>query len=216
MATISYIIADDHRIFRQGLKAALTDDHELECIGEAGNGLELLEALTVREADVVLLDFQMPKMDGFEVLKILKTQYPSIKVIVITMFDDEHHILSMMEAGANGYLLKDADPEEIKDAVHCVCNNGYYFTDLVNTTLLNKVIQQHKDARGGKPEVRLNDREVAVLQLICQELTAVEIGQKIFLSARTIEGIRSNLLEKIGVKNTAGLVIFALKNGLVA
>lgn len=216
MAIISFIIADDHRIFRQGLKAALTDDQELECIGEAGNGLELLEMLKVKKADVIVLDFKMPAMDGFEVLKILKVQYASIKIIVLTMFDDEQHILEMMEAGANGYLLKDANPEEIKDAIHCVCSNGYYFNDLVNTTLLKKVILQTKAAHGGKPEVRLNEREVVVLQLICQELTAVEIGQKIFLSTRTIEGIRSGLLEKIGVRNTAGLVIFALKNGLVA
>lgn len=215
MASISYIIADDHKIFRQGLKMALIDDHKLKCQGEAGNGRELLDMLGTKTADVVLLDLKMPEMDGVEALKLLKEQYSDLKVIVLTMFDDEHFILHMMEAGANGYLLKNAEPAEIKNAIHSVFDNEYYFNDLVNTTLLRKVVLEKKSPRF-KPEIRLNEKEIEILQLICQEYTAAEIGKKIFLSTRTIEGIRSVLLEKVGVRNTAGLVMYAVKNGIVA
>lgn len=215
MAIISYIIADDHKIFRQGLKISLVDDHKLKCIGEAGNGLELLDMLKTKKADVVLLDLKMPEMDGMETLKPLKEQYPDLKIVVLTMFDEEHFILHMMESGANGYLLKNAEPQEIKTAIHSVYENEYYFNDLVNTTLLRKVVQQKKAPRF-KEEIKLNERETEILQLICQEFTAAEIAQKVFLSTRTIEGIRSSLLEKIGVRNTAGLVMYAVKNGIVA
>lgn len=214
MAIISYIIADDHKIFRQGLKMALMDDHKLKCIGEAGNGLELLNIIKTKTPDVVLLDLKMPEMDGVETLKVLKEQNPELKVIVLTMFDDEHFILHMMETGANGYLLKNADPAEIKNAIHSVYDNVYYFNDLVNTTLLRKVVLL-KNAPRFKEEIKLNEKETEILKLICQEYTAAEIGKKIFLSTRTIEGIRSVLLEKIGVRNTAGLVMYAVKNGIV-
>jgi DNA-binding NarL/FixJ family response regulator len=215
MAIISYIIADDHKIFRQGLKMALMDDHRLKCIGEAGNGLELLDMIKTKTPDVVLLDLKMPEMDGVEALKLLKEQNPELKVIVLTMFDDEHFILHMMEAGANGYLLKNAEPAEIKNAIHSVYENVYYFNDLVNTTLLRKVVLL-KNAPKFKEEIKLNEKETEILKLICQEYTAAEIGKKIFLSTRTIEGIRSVLLEKVGVRNTAGLVMYAVKNGIVA
>lgn len=215
MAIISYIIADDHKIFRQGLKISLIDDHKLKCTGEAGNGIELLELLKGKQPDVILLDLKMPEMDGLETLKQLRELYPELKIIVLTMFDEEHFILHMMEAGANAYLLKNADPREIKTAIHSVYENEYYFNDLVNTTLLRKVVQQKKAPRF-REEIRLNERETEILQLICQEFTAAEIGQKVFLSPRTVEGIRSALLEKIGVRNTAGLVMYAVKNGIVA
>ncbi len=131
------------------------------------------------------------------------------------MFDDEHFILHMMEAGANGYLLKDAEPAEIKNAIHAAYENGYYFNDLVNTVMLKKIVQQHKTTPRFREEIRLNEKEIEILKLICEEHTAAEIGKKIFLSTRTVEGLRSVLLEKIGVRNTAGLVMYAVKNGIV-
>lgn len=216
MAIISYIVADDHKIFRQGLRMSLADDHKLKCIGEAGNGIELLELLHEKKTDVVLLDIKMPGMDGPETLRQIKTLDAAPKVIVLTMFDDEHFVLHMMESGANSYLLKNAEPSEIKTAMHSVYENEYYFNDLVNNTLLRKVIQQKQSPPRFRKEISLNERELSVLQLICQEYTAAEIGAKVFLSPRTVEGIRSSLLEKIGVRNTAGLVMYAVKNGIVA
>jgi DNA-binding NarL/FixJ family response regulator len=216
MAIIQYIIADDHKIFRQGLKMTLADDHKIKCTGEAANGLELLELLQKARPDVILLDLKMPEMDGLEVLKEIRQRYEDLKVIVLTMFDDEHFILHMMEAGANGYLLKNAEPSEIKNAIHAAFENGYYFNDLVNTVMLKKIVQQHKTTPKFRDEIKLNDKEAEILKLICEEHTAAEIGKKIFLSTRTVEGIRSMLLEKIGVRNTAGLVMYAVKNGIVS
>jgi len=215
MPTISYVIADDHKIFRQGLKVALTVDRNLKCTGEAAHGKELLDLLKTKKADVVLLDLKMPEMDGLDTLKRIKTDHPLLKVIVLTMFDDEHFVLHMMEAGANGYLLKNTEPDEIMDAIHSVIDNEYYFNDLVNNTLIRKLVAGKRAPRF-KPDVVLSEKEIEILQLICQEYTAAEIGKKIFLSPRTVEGMRSAMLEKVGVRNTAGLVMYAVKNGIVS
>jgi DNA-binding NarL/FixJ family response regulator len=212
---IRYAIADDHKIFRQGLKLALGDDKQIKCIGEAEDGVALLELLKTQKADVVLVDLKMPRMDGIEVTKEIRSLYPDLKVLILTMFDDEHFILHMMEAGANGYLIKNADPEEIKTAIHAAAENGYYFSDMVSSILLKNVVQKNKATPVFKEEVKLNEKETEILKLICQEYTTAEIGKMVFLSPRTVEGIRANLLEKIGVRNTAGLVMYAVKNGIV-
>jgi DNA-binding NarL/FixJ family response regulator len=211
---ISFIIADDHKIFRQGLKLTLLDDEALNCIGEAGDGAELIELLKTQLPDVILLDLKMPRMDGLEAIKIIREKNDEVKIIVLSMFEDEQFVLHMMESGANGYLLKNAEPQEIKAALHSVIDKGHYFNDLVNNTFLRKIIHQKKGLTF-KDEVKLNDKEIEILQLICQEFTTAEIAQKVFLSTRTIEGIRSSLLEKIGVRNTAGLVMYAVRHGVV-
>ena len=199
MPAIKYAIADDHKIFRQGLRFALSDESAIECIGEADNGISLLQLLEKEQPDVVLLDLKMPEM----------------KIIMLTMFDDEHFIIHLMENGANGYLIKNAEPDEIKTAIRSAYETGYYFNDLVSNTMLKSLVKKEKASPRFKPEIKLNERETEVLKLICQEHTAAEIGEKVFLSARTVEGIRANLLEKIGVRNTAGLVLYAVKNGIV-
>jgi DNA-binding NarL/FixJ family response regulator len=215
MAIIKYIIADDHKIFRQGLRLALSDDHKLKLIAEAGNGIELLELLDKQKADVILLDLKMPEMDGMEAIKHIRGRHGDIKIIILTMYDDEQFILHLLESGANGYLIKNADPEEIKIAIHSVVETGYYFSDLVSSIMLKSLVQKNKTQPKFKAEITLNEKERDVLKLICEGHTATEIGKAIFLSPRTIEGIRSTLLEKIGVRNTAGLVMYAAKNGIV-
>jgi len=200
MPVINYAIADDHKIFRQGLRLVLQDDPELHCIGEAANGLELLELLAVQEPAIVLLDLKMPDMDGIEATKQIRLRFPEVKIIMLTMHNDESLILHMMELGVNGYLIKNADAAEIIKAMHVVAETNYYFNELVSTTLL-------------KEAVKLTERELQVLRLICAEQTATEIGAVMFLSPRTVEGIRATLLEKTGAKNTAGLVLYAVRNG---
>lgn len=214
MAIIKYIIADDHKIFRQGLKMALSSDHKLKCVGEAGDGKELLALLEKISCDVILLDIKMPVMDGIQVIKIIRSKDQDIKIIPLTMFEDENFVLQMMKDGANGFLLKNADPDEIKIALHTSFENGYYFNDLVNATMLRSITGNHINPRF-KKNIELTERELQVLKLICEEHTTTEIGDKIFLAPRTIEGIRSSLIEKIGVRNTAGLVLYASRNGIV-
>lgn len=214
MPTIKYAIADDHRIFRRGLKLILEDDETLEFVGEAENGVEFLKLLEQVDIDVVLLDLKMPEMDGIEVAKHIKENYPNLKFIILTMHDNESFIIHLMELGANGYLIKNADPEEVQTAIHSVVENGYYFNDHVSSVMLKKLVKKHDVSPKFNDEIKLNDKEKEVLKLICKEHTNAEIADKIFLSPRTVEGIRATLLEKIGVRNTAGLVLYAVKNGI--
>lgn len=213
---ITYVIADDHKIFRQGLKLTLGAEEQLMCIGEAGNGIELLSLLESRVPDVILLDLKMPGMDGLEALKVLRATYPGTKVLMLTMHDDEQFIVLLMEAGANGYLLKNAEPEEISHAISIVVSQEYYFSDLVSTALLKRVVHTSRAPLRQHQPVKLTDREAEVLKLICEECTASEIADRICLSVRTVEGIRSALIEKTGVRNIAGLVIYAIRNGMAS
>jgi len=211
---IKYIIADDHKIFRQGLRLTLSDDEQLSCIGEAGNGHELIEMLKTLHPDVILLDMKMPEMDGLQALELIRKKNKSVRIIIITMFEDEQFILRILEAGANGYLTKNAEPEEIRNAIHSAYDEGYYFNNQVSKVMLKKLLQQDHVPRSTIREVHLTDREKEVIQLICKEYTATEIAEKLFLSTRTVEGIKSSLLEKIGARNTAGLIVYAIKSGI--
>ncbi len=215
MAIVKYAIADDHKIFRQGLRYALADDHRLKLVGEADNGLMLLQLVEKQKPDVILLDLKMPDMDGIEATKKIRANYPDIKILMLTTYDDEQFILHLLELGANGYLLKNAEPDEIKRAIHSVYENDYYFNHLVSNTMLKTITSKNAASLRFKETIKLNEREIEVLKLICQELTTAEIAKTIFLSPRTIEGIRTSLIEKIGAKNTAGLVIYAMKNDIL-
>jgi DNA-binding NarL/FixJ family response regulator len=214
MDTINYAIADDHQLFRKGLRLVLGDDSGLNCIGEAENGLELLALLEKEKIDVVLLDIKMPEMDGTEATKQIRAKGYDTKILILTMHDDESFIIHLMEAGANGFLLKNTDPDEVKTAIYAVSENGHYFNDRVSNVMLQTLVNKNNVKTSFKKSIDLNDKEKEVLKLICKEHTATEIADKIFLSPRTVEGIRSSLLEKIGVRNSAGLVVYALKNGI--
>jgi DNA-binding NarL/FixJ family response regulator len=148
MTLIKYAIADDHKIFRQGLRFALADDHKLKLVGEAENGLMLLDLVISQKPDVVLLDLKMPQMDGIETTRRLHDAHPDVKILMLTTFDDEHFILHLLELGANGYLLKNSDPDEIKKAIHTVYENDYYFNHLVSTTMLRKLTSKNGNMPG--------------------------------------------------------------------
>jgi DNA-binding NarL/FixJ family response regulator len=214
MTVRKFAIADDHEIFRQGLKLVLSDDPSLKFVCEAENGFALIQLIRQHQPDVVLLDLKMPGMDGFAATKEIRSEFPEMKILVLTMFHEEQFIISLLEAGANGYLTKNYSPEKIKQAIHTVCDEGFYHNEMVSRALLKKLVQHNLGVPSFKPGITLSEKEVQVLQLICQELTAAEIGEKIFLSARTIDGIRAGLMEKLGVRNIAGLVMYAVKNGL--
>lgn len=215
MSIIKIAIADDYKIYRDGLKVGLSADENLDVIMEADNGEDLLKGLETTTPDVILMDLKMPIMDGMEATKAVRKKYPTIKVLVVTMYEDDKFIIHMMENGANGYLLKNAEPDEIRKSIYAVHENGYYFNDLVNKALLKKLVLKNNLKPSFNQNVELTERELEVLKLICEEKTAAEIGKEIFLSPRSVEGIRQRLIEKVGVRNTAGLVMFAVKNSMV-
>jgi len=215
MSKIKIAIADDYKIYRDGLKVGLSTDENIDIIGEADNGEDLLKLLEKKQPDVIIMDLKMPIMDGMEATKLVRKKYPSIKVLVVTMYEDDKFIIHMMENGANGYLLKNAEPEEILKSIYAVYENGYYFNDVVNKALLKKLVLKNNLKPSFNQNIELTERELQVLKLICEEKTAAEIGKEIFLSPRSVEGIRQRLIEKVGVRNTAGLVMFATKNGIV-
>lgn len=208
-------ITDDHKLFREGIRF-LVDQMEGICmIFETSSGDELLKKLESEEPDVLLLDLDMPGIDGIDVLKEVKPRYPEIKVIILTMYNDPKMIAYLMELGANSYLLKDTSPEELEMAIRNVRAEGYYFSKEVSQAMLTGLKKHSNKKPTLKNNVTLSSREVEVLVLICQEMTAKEIAEKLFISPRTAEGHRRNLIEKLGVKNTAGLIVKAIKEGLI-
>jgi DNA-binding NarL/FixJ family response regulator len=215
MSKIKIAIADDYKIYREGLKVGLSANEEFEVIFEADNGEDLLKGMESQLPDVILMDLKMPIMDGMEATKEVRKKYPSVKVLVVSMYEDDKFIIHLMENGANGYLLKNTEPDEIRRSIYAVHENGYYFNDLVNKALLKKLVLKNNFKPSFNQNVELSEREVEVLKLICEEKTAGEIAKEIFLSPRSVEGIRQRLIEKVGVRNSAGLVMFAVKNGMV-
>jgi DNA-binding NarL/FixJ family response regulator len=208
-------IADDHKIFRKGVILSLRTYPNIKFVQEAEHGDELLAGLAESQPDVVLMDLRMPQKDGIETTKLISKLYPNIKVLVLTMYEDERFVSHLMENGANGYLLKSADPSEIKKAIIEVMIRGYYLSNFVNRVLLKKSHARAKIIPSLNSEVVLTDKEREVIRLLCMEYTAQEIAQKMEISPRTVEAIKDRLMERFGTKNTAGLVFFAVKNNLI-
>ena len=215
MANIKVAIADDHKIFRKGVILSLRPFSNIKFVLEAENGQQLLEGLEEADPDVVLMDLRMPGTDGMEATKQISKKFPKIKVVVLTMYEDERFVYHMMENGANGYLLKNAEPQEIRRAIMDVHEKGYYLNNFVNRILLKRSHARQKIVPSLNSEITLSDKERDVLRFICMEFTAQEIAQKMEISARTVEAIKDRLMERFGSKNTAGLVFFAVKNNLV-
>jgi DNA-binding NarL/FixJ family response regulator len=217
MPKIKLAIVDDQVLFRKGLKLLISSFEKVELIIQASNGQELLDAIEKEQPDVILMDLKMPVMDGLEATEKVKATYPQIKVILLTTYDEERLINHMMKVGANGYLLKNEEPEILKEAILTVVEKEFYFNDYVSKALLSGMQKKPKEIRPweGANNISLTKREMEVLQLICKEHTSAEIASALYLSPRTVENHRKSLLEKTGAKNTAGLVIFAIQNQLI-
>lgn len=212
---IRIALVDDHLLFRKGLISILGLNNDFEVVFDCTNGKEALSALKETPVDIVLMDLEMPEMDGTAATKVIVEQHPQVKVIVLSMHDDEQFIVHLMKAGAKGYLLKNAEPEEINDAIRSVYETGFYFNDRVSRVMLGGLVTKAKLEPNYNLQEALSKREVEVLKQICQEKTTAEIGEALFISPRTVEGHRNNILLKTGARNTAGMVVFAMKNGMV-
>ncbi len=211
----SIALADDHSLLRIGL-AQLVESLGNTILFEADNGKELLDKLDpVNLPDVVLMDINMPEMDGFQATQWLKTNHPGIKVLALSMYDNETSIIRMLKCGARGYILKDSEPAELKAAIHAVMEKGFYYSELVSGKLMHAINKMDDESEGLKSLVPLNDRETDFLKYSCTELTYKEIADKMFVSPRTIDGYRDALFEKLHVKTRVGLVMYAIRNGIV-
>ncbi|HET9056218.1 MAG TPA: response regulator transcription factor [Chitinophagaceae bacterium] len=215
MSVIKVAIADDHQIFRKGVILSLRPYANLKFVLEAENGDQLLEGIPEAQPDVILMDLRMPNKDGIETTKIISKTYPHIHIIVLTMFEDERFVTHLMENGANGYLLKSAEPGEIKKAIMEVMARGYYLNNFVNRILLKKSHNRSKTIPTLNSEIVINDKEKQVIRLLCMEYTAQEIAKEMDISPRTVEAIKDRLMERFGVKNSVGLVFYAMKNSLI-
>ena len=212
---ITVAIADDHKLFRKGVILSMRQYTNIKFVMEADNGEELINKIGEFNPDVVLCDLKMPKKDGIDTTKLLTKLHPHIRVIILTMYEDERFVGHLMDCGAAGYLLKNTDPAEIKKAITDVMKTGFYLNPFVNKVLIKKNYSKQKFNPSLTSEVVLSDREKEVLTLVCMEFTAQEISQKMDISPRTVEAIKDRLMERFGVKNSVGLVFYAMKNQLI-
>ena len=218
MELIKVIISDDHVLYRAGVKAALSSKGDIKVIGEADNGMHLLSMLQTLQPDVILLDIQMPIMDGITALPEIKKNFPNIKVIMLTMLEDHSMITKLMELGANSYLSKTSDVEIIYEAIKTCYEQEYFFNSLTNNALLTNLKQRNivTPQKIVQQEANLSDKEMLILKLMCLEKSTKEIADMVDLSPRTVEAIRDKLKVKTGAKSTAGLIIYAVKNNILS
>jgi DNA-binding NarL/FixJ family response regulator len=213
---IKVVLVDDHVLLRNGLANLIDSFGGYKVLFEANNGKDFTDQLKPAIApDIVLLDINMPEMDGYETALWLKKNYPLVKVLALSMYDNENAIIRMFKAGAKGYILKDCDPTELRAALDSINSKGFYYSEMVTGRLIHTINQLDEDDNTVKNLIQLNDRELEFLKLVCSELTYKEIADKMFLSPRTIDGYRDALFEKLNVKTRVGLVMYAIKNGIV-
>ena len=207
-------LVDDHTLLRKGLASLIQSFDTYSVILEADNGKDFINKLKPEALpDLVLMDINMPEMDGYQASNWLKENYPDIKILTLSMYDNESAIIRMFRAGAKGYILKDCDPMELKTALHSVIHKGFYYSEMITGSLIHNINSNSDDHTNGSKS--LNEREISFLKLVCSELTYKEIADKMFLSPRTIDGYRDALFEKLNVKTRVGLVLYAIKYGIV-
>ena len=215
MEVVKVAIADDHQIFRKGVILSMRPYTNIKFVLEAENGEELIKGVAAAQPEVILMDLRMPVKDGIETTKYINKHFPEIKIIILTMYEDERFVGHLMDSGANGYLLKSTEPLEIKKAISDVMRTGFYLNNFVNKILIKKNYAKQKFNPNLNSEIVVSDREKEVLTLVCMEFTAQEIAQKMDISPRTVEAIKDRLMERFGVKNSVGLVFYAMKNSLI-
>lgn len=217
MGNIEILLVDDHEIVRDGIKSLLEDEVGFKITAEAENGKEAIEECANRDIDLVVMDISMPEMNGIEATEKIKERFPEIKVLALTMMDEDEHIRNMIEAGASGYIMKSSDKDELLKAITAILDDRHYFSeDVAQSVLMDLVKGNSKKRRKNEaPPDQITDREKEVLDLIVKEYTNQQIADQLNISIRTVDAHRRNLLQKTGAKNTAGLVTYAIRHELV-
>lgn len=214
--TAKIVLVDDHVLLRKGL-ADLVRNFGFEVLYEANNGKEFCEKLKSNNdhPQLVLLDINMPQMDGYETSLWLKKNYPDIKILALSMHDDENAVIRMLKNGARGYILKDTEPSELKTAIDAILQKGFYYSEMVTGRLVHSIAGIDDESHSSQQILHLTEREIEFLKLTCSEMTYKEIADKMYLSPRTVDGYRDALFQKLEIKTRTGLVIYAIKNGIV-
>ncbi len=212
--SIKLVIADDHEVYRDGLKTLLGKTEAFQVIGEAANGKELIKLCSEIKPDIALTDIKMPVMDGVEAAAYIYSHFPSIKIIALSMYNQDNLILDMLNAGALGYLIKNANKSEIIEAITSVNKDIPYYCRSTSMKLA-KLIGSNGPSSRGQEKTTFSEKELDIIKLICEEKTSKEIAEIIFVSPRTVDEYRERIREKMKVKGTAGIVIYALQNDLI-
>ena len=210
---IDILIADDHKVFRDGITSILGEVEDINIIGEANDGREVINHLESINPDVILMDISMGETNGIDTTKLVKQKFPSLKVLVLSMHGESAYIVKMLEAGASGYLLKDAGKDEMIRAIRTVAEGNTYYSQRVSAAIVEHLTNPNQPKKN--KQIPLTKRELDVLRLIAEEYTNPEIAESLHISIRTVDTHRRNLLEKLQLKNTAGLVKYAIKQGIV-
>ncbi|MFD0998487.1 response regulator [Ohtaekwangia kribbensis] len=215
-------LIEDQLLFRKGMKAIIHEWTGMKVTLEASTGVEAVTLLkeAIEKPDVILLDLGLPTdkepaLNGIDLTIHIRSAYPEIKIIILSVHQHEDYISHLIEQGAHGYLVKDTDPEEVREAIHAVTIKGFYLNERTMYAIQNGLSKKKKSKISLNDTTYLTSREKEILDLVCRQLTAEEIAEKLYISVKTVNGHRNNLLQKTGVRNTAGLVVFALKNNLV-
>ena len=212
---IRIALADDHKIFRDGVRMSLKNHKGLKIIWEADDGKDMMHKLKMKKPDVLLMDIRMPEVDGIHALQLIRKEYEELKIIILSMYDDKEIITKMMEFGANAYLAKTTEPDEIYKAITGCINDDFYFNELVNSAVLLKLQQKKTVKKFVSSTVKFNEKELRILRLMSEDKTTEEISDDVFLSPRTVETIRQNMKVKAGAKTIAGLVVYAMRNKML-
>jgi DNA-binding NarL/FixJ family response regulator len=212
MKKINVFLVDDHQLFRNGLSLLMENEKNIIITGEAENGQQFLDSIAGEQPDVVLMDIEMPVMDGFQATEAACSRYPKLKVIALTMFGEENYYLKMIEAGAKGFLLKNSSIDEVIKAIKSVYHGGTYFSQEILYNVVKNIQEERKEAG---PPILLSSREREILELICKGFSNTEIASELNISKRTVEKHRSNILDKTATRNTASLVMYAVENKLI-
>lgn len=216
MGKIRILICDDHKIIRDGILAMLEDMKNIEVVAEANSGHQAVDHCRSKEVDLVIMDITMPEMDGIEATRIIKEEFPNIEVLALTMMKEDEHIRQMVAAGASGYISKSSGMEELADAIEIIMKGDHYFGQEAVDTIMQDLVKSSGKKKTSSATEALTEREQEILEHICMELTNQEIADKLFISVRTVDAHRRNLLKKTGARNTAGLVKYAINNKLIS
>lgn len=215
MANIKILLADDHKIVRDGIKLMLESQAGIDVVAEAESGMDVLKKLEHQMVDMIVMDINMPEMDGITATRTIKEKYPDLKVLALTMSNDDLHIRQMIQAGASGYIMKSAGRNELKEAILTIMDGKHYFSDEATQSIMMDLVKGKGKSSSPDP-IHITDRELEILELIVQEYTNQEIAEKLYISSRTVDAHRRNLLQKTGARNTAGLVKYAFQHNVVS